>query len=249
MPSKQSDRASLKSDRWEQWRQDQTDQRKGLPPLPPQKPTPAGATRIDLPAPEELALGQMPVAEAIRRRRSRRRYTRQALTLDKLSYLLWATQGARQVTAESARSLRSVPSAGARHPFETYLLIQRVDGLEAGLFRYLPLEHKLYLLRQDTALPEQVNEACFGQYVVDSAVVFIWTALPYRTEWRYTSLSPKLIALDAGHLCQNLYLASESLGAGTCALGAYDQRKMDALLGVDGEDEFAIYVAPVGKIE
>ena len=67
-------------------------------------------------------------------------------------------------------------------------------------------------------------------------------------EWRYTFLSPKIIALDAGHLCQNLYLASESIGVGTCALGAYDQLKMDALLGVDGEDEFAIYVAPVGKI-
>ena len=248
MASQQSDRAALKSNRWEEWRQGETDQKKGLPPLPPEKPAPAGAALTDLPAAEGLALGQMALAEAIRRRRSRRRFTGQALTLDELSFLLWATQGTRQVMPESAASLRTVPSGGARHPFETYLLIQRVEGLEAGLYRYLPLAHKLLLLRQDDALPEQVNEACFGQYVRDSAVVFIWTALPYRTEWRYTFLSPKIIALDAGHLCQNLYLASESIGAGTCALGAYDQHKMDALLEVDGEDEFAIYVAPVGRV-
>ena len=59
MPPVQSDRAALRSDRWEEWRQDETDQRKGRPPLPPQKPAPEGATRIDHPAPAELALGQL----------------------------------------------------------------------------------------------------------------------------------------------------------------------------------------------
>ncbi len=62
-------------------------------------------------------------------------------------------------------------------------------------------------------------------------------------------VEPKMIALDAGHLCQNLYLASEAIGAGTCAIGAYDQDKMDAILDVDGKEEFVIYAAPVGKIK
>ena len=62
-------------------------------------------------------------------------------------------------------------------------------------------------------------------------------------------LSPKIIAQDSGHLCQNLYLASEAIGAGTCAIGAYDQAKIDPILGVDGEEEFTIYMAPVGKIK
>ncbi len=142
-----------------------------------------------------------------------------------------------------------MPSGGARHPFETYLFANRVEGLEPGLYRYLPLEHKLYLVDRRAGLVDEVNGATYGQYVPDSAVVFIWTVLPYRTEWRYTFLAPKIIAQDSGHLCQNLYLASEAIGAGTCAIGAYDQVKMDAVLGVDGEDEFTIYVAPVGKIE
>jgi SagB-type dehydrogenase family enzyme len=84
--------------------------------------------------------------------------------------------------------------------------------------------------------------------VEGSAVTFVWTAIPYRTAWRYSILSPKIIAQDSGHVCQNLYLACEAIGAGTCAIGAYDQAKMDAALNLDGEREFTIYVAPVGKI-
>ena len=80
------------------------------------------------------------------------------------------------------------------------------------------------------------------------AVTFIWTALPERTEWRYAEASYKVIALDAGHVCQNLYLACQAVGCGTCAIAAYNQTLLDELLGVDGSDEFAVYLAPVGKL-
>jgi len=85
-------------------------------------------------------------------------------------------------------------------------------------------------------------------FVGAGAVTFVWTALPQRTEWRYGAAAHKVIALDAGHLCQNMYLACEAIGAGTCAIAAYDQELMDTLVGVDGEDEFVIYLAPVGKV-
>jgi SagB-type dehydrogenase family enzyme len=142
--------------------------------------------------------------------------------------------------------LRTVPSAGGRHPFETYLLTNRVKGLEPGLYRYLSVEHKLLCLRADVELAEQVADA-FMRWVQRSAVVFIWTTLPYRTEWRYSIVAHKLIAQESGHICQNLYLASEAIGAGACAI-VYDQTKLDRILGVDGQDEFALSVAPVGKV-
>ena len=92
-------------------------------------------------------------------------------------------------------------------------------------------------------------EAAHGQeFPGNCAVVFIWTAIPYRTEWRYHTASHKLVLLDAGHVCQNLYLACEGISAGTCAIAAYDQEKTDALIGVDGIDEYSIYMAPVGKL-
>lgn len=250
-------RRFLKSDLWEEWRKLETDQRRGVPSPPPQKPYPKDAKLIGLVSPEDLTIGKMPLVEVIKSRRSHRKFTEEPLTLEELSFLLWATQGISKVTryvnkgvhdALSVFTLRTVPSGGARHPFETYLLVNRVNGLKLGLYRYLPLQHKLYLLHTDTELTEKVHNACYEQYVKNSAVTFIWTVIPYRTEWRYCMLSPKIIAQDSGHLCQNLYLASEAIGAGTCAIGAYDQKKMDSVLGVDGKEEFAIYVAPVGKI-
>ncbi len=79
-------------------------------------------------------------------------------------------------------------------------------------------------------------------------MVFIWATLPYRAEWRYIVVAHKMIAMDAGHSCQNLYLASEAIGAGVCAIGAYNQEELDALLKVDGTEEFAIYAGVIGKI-
>jgi SagB-type dehydrogenase family enzyme len=254
-------RKFLKSDRWEEWKEYETDQRKGVPVPPPQKSYPEGATLIDLVAPDDLTIGQMPVIEAIRRRRSRREFTEEPMTLEELSFLLWATQGideeatrafgewlaTKDSTAVKARSiLRTVPSAGGRHPFETYLLVHRVEELEPGLYRYLSVEHSLLFLRAGAALTEQVADA-FMRWVRRSAVVFIWATIPYRTEWRYSMVSHKMIAQESGHVCQNLYLASEVIGAGACAI-TYEQAKVDCILGVDGEEEFAIYVAPVGKV-
>ncbi|MCJ7772752.1 MAG: SagB/ThcOx family dehydrogenase, partial [Desulfobacterales bacterium] len=91
--------------------------------------------------------------------------------------------------------------------------------------------------------------ACFGQRIIATgAVTFIWTTIPYRMEWRYSLAAHRVILIDVGHVCQNLYLACEAIGAGTCAIGAYDQKGLDDLLGLDGKDEFAIYLAPVGKL-
>ena len=71
--------------------------------------------------------------------------------------------------------------------------------------------------------------------------------MPYRTEWKYTYLAHRMIAMEAGHVCENLYLAAQSCGTGCCAALSYDQPHVDELLGVDGQEEFALYVACVGK--
>ena len=227
----------------------QTDQNRGLPPPPLQAPSPPDAVRIDLPdGREALArLGRMPVGEAIARRESVRRFEAAPLTLDELTALLWATQGVRQMLSPiSAR--RSVPSAGARHAFETYLAVSRVDTLPAGLYRYLPFDGQLAQLAIDPEIGHRAAVACLGQrFVALAAVTFFWTAIPARMEWRYDLAAHKVIALDAGHVCQNLYLACESLGLGTCAIAAYDQDACDRLLGVDGDEEFTLYLAPVGR--
>jgi SagB-type dehydrogenase family enzyme len=243
-------RAMLKADRWAEWEKAETDERREVPAPPVQKPYPEDAALVDLVAPEAFTVGTMPLVEAIRRRRSHRQFSQKPLSLEELSFLLWATQGVNPPDTNRPRILRTAPSGGNRHPFETYLLVRRVEGVEPGLYRYLPLEHKLLFLKS----PQEVNgavQATWGtrRMMMESAVVFLWAAIPYRAEWRFSVVAHKIIAQDSGHLCQNLYLAAEAIGAGTCAVGAYDQQGADAVAGVDGEEEFAIYLAPVGKVD
>jgi SagB-type dehydrogenase family enzyme len=237
-----TDRIRLEVD----WRA--TPQSRGTTPPPVQKPAQEGAAVIPLPQREAWRTQTCDLVEAIARRQSHRSFRHGGLALEELAFLLWATQGVRLRLHEAA-VLRTVPSAGCRHPFETYLAVLNVEGLPTGIYRYLPIDHALVLERNAPDLASTLITAAHGQHFVgEAAVTFIWTALPARTEWRYGEASYKVIALDAGHVCQNLYLACEAVGAGTCAIAAYNQDLMDNLLVVDGDEEFVIYLAPVGKV-
>jgi SagB-type dehydrogenase family enzyme len=228
----------------------ESDQRKGVAAPPLEKPIPDNARRIALIPQEETGLGAVPLARAIGDRRSRRAYTEDALSLAELSFLLWATQGIREVHPKKIHAFRTVPSGGCRHPYETYLRVNNVEGVPSGLWRYSALEHALVLVWEEPAEGSpSLADICYGQGFVDkAAVTFVWTAIPYRTAWRYGPDSLKDILISCGHICQNLYLACEDIGAGTCAILAYDQAKLDPYLGVDGIDEISLYVAPVGKV-
>jgi SagB-type dehydrogenase family enzyme len=183
-------------------------------------------------------------------RASRRKYTDESLTLEELSFLLYSTQGVRKKADDDRYHLRMAPSGGARQPYETYLGVNHVDGLKSGIYRYLPAEHKLELIREADDLKDKMAEYAFGQsFVGKCAVCFFWAVVPYRTEWRYGLEAKKDLLIEAGHICQNLYLAVEAIEAGTCSICAYDQEKVDKLLEIDGETEFVTYLSPVGKLE
>ena len=123
-----------------------------------------------------------------------------------------------------------------------------MKGITPGLYRYLPFDHKLLVIRESPDFAAQVMASCYGQECVGTAaVVFVWTAIPYRTEWKYGSIAQKLIAVEAGHVCQNLYLAAESIHGAACAIMGYNQKRLDELLHIDGKDEFVIYLAATGK--
>jgi SagB-type dehydrogenase family enzyme len=259
----------LKSN-WHLVKSGQTDQLKGVPvPLQEEPPAPEDCV-IDLPPPDSLFGGKAADADfsgasapaaapgsespelgraallysLLHNRKSRRKYSADPLALGELSYLLWTIEGVKENRGKF--SFRTTPSGGARHPLDIYIFAHKIRGLNVGLYRYLPVEHQLVLERQGDD-SEALNEALNGQFW-NAACVVMWAAVPYRSEWRYGKAADKLVALDAGHSCQNLYLACESLGLGTCAIGAYDQEKLDAYLGLDGGDMFALYVAPVGRL-
>ena len=254
----EANRSFLKNDLWVDFDELETDQRKEKPRPDVQKPYPEDAELIDLVPIEDIRVGTAALKDVIQRRKSQRLFTEQYLSLEELSFLLWATQGIRGTSSDGVRYYRNVPSGGNRHPFETYLSIHRVECIDPGLYRYLPLDHKLLQVKKDKEIALKVSQALMDQeemkdgqpyiFTRDCAVVFIWTTLPHRTEWRYSLLAHKMIAIDVGHVCQNLYLASVAIDAGTCAIGAHVRVEMDQVLGVDGVEEFTIYAATVGKV-
>ena len=218
------------------------------PPL--QKPWPADAVLTDLPdgAQSLVNVAKMPLSQAIIQRESVRDFADEQFSLAELSAILWSTQGIRK-TLGPHTALRNVPSAGARHAFETYVVVRRVESLVPGIYRYLPVDHKLIQVKLDDKISTKAATACLGQsFVATASLTLFWTVVPERMEWRYDLAAHKVLALDAGHVCQNLYLVATALGAGTCAVAAYDQQACDEMLGVDGDEEFTIYVAPVGRL-
>lgn len=185
----------------------------------------------------------------IRDRRSARIYTQERMTLQQLSFLLWASQGVKGLRGKSYATLRTVPCGGARHEFETYMVVRNIEGLEPGAYHYLPMEHALEYLHPVENPEEAISKTLEGQvWAAKANVVFYWSMVPYRAEWRYGIYAHRTALIDAGHVGQNLYLGCTGLGLGCCAIAAFQAELCSELFGLDGEEEYIVYTAPVGTI-
>ncbi|HNQ39249.1 MAG TPA: SagB/ThcOx family dehydrogenase [Candidatus Cloacimonas sp.] len=205
---------------------------------------------ISLPAIGTLKMPEMPLAKAIEQRRSVRKYSAVPLKQEELSFLLWASSWARDFrsTEQMEITFRNVPSAGSRHPLETFLDIRRVEGIKPGLYYYHPVKHCLILYDDSPEIATKIYEGCMFQEMIPTAAVnFILTAVPYRTVWRYGQRGYRYLYLDAGHIGQNIHLAAEAIDAGACMIGAFLDEAMNDAIGLDGIEEFVIYIASVGK--
>lgn len=200
----------------------------------------ATASAVPLPPPAEN--GGMALAEALARRRSRRRWSPEALRLAELGQLLWAAQG-----ITSPAGLRSAPSAGALYPLEVDVAAARVDGLAAGLYRYLPRTHRL-TRRDDADLRAELSRAAHGQeWIAQAAVVVVLSAVSRRTAGRYGARAERYVAIEVGHAAQNVYLQATALALGTVVVGAFDDARIAERLGLAaGEQPLALL--PVGRL-
>lgn len=187
--------------------------------------------------------------EILLARKSDRVYTQKEISLSDLSYLLFMTQGIKEIRGNNYATLRPVACGGARHEFETYLIVVNVEGLKPGKYHYLPMTHELEYLGSIEEMTDTIDKSVVGQtWAVKSSVIFYWSILPYRCEWRYSFDAHRAALMDAGHVGQNMYLAATALGLGTCTLASFDRKYCDELFGLDGEDEFTVYAACVGTL-
>jgi len=197
---------------------------------------------IALPAPEQVVTSS--VDQALRQRRSIRSYSDRPLSIEQLSYLLWASTGIQR----RARNFefRTAPSAGALYPIETYVVVNNVENVPQGLYHYSIKQHTLEEL-QTGDISQAITTAAMGQRICSqAAAVFIWTAVFQRTKWRYRDRAYRYIYLDAGHIAQNLALSATSLGLGSCQIGALFDEEVNEIVGVDGIEESTIYMTVAG---
>lgn len=214
------------------------------PPRPETYKSFPDAKRITLPEP--VTDGGPGLWRVIQSRHSIRQYSNDPISLRTLSQLLWACTGRTHVRDNEHRQFRTAPSAGATYPFDTYLIVNRVEELEPGRYHYDVREHALELLAPGT-FGEAAAAACMGQKTcATAAVVFAWAATIERTRWRYGERAYRYILIDAGHIQQNLHLAATALGLGCCAIGAFYDDEVNALFAVDAAREPILYLSIVG---
>lgn len=185
------------------------------------------------------------VWDVMKKRRSERDYDKQPVAEADLSQLLWAAQG---VTAErEGYKFRTAPSAGALYPVETYVVVNNIEGVEQGVYHYDPREHQLDQLETGD-FRVRVAQAALDQEIAYYAnAVFVWTAVFGRSKWKYQQRAYRYVYLDAGHIAQNVALAAVAIGLGSCQIAAIYDDEANALLGVDGKQESAIYMTVVGR--
>lgn len=192
---------------------------------------------LKLPEPETR--GDTSVEQAIGKRRSLRDFSG-SLALADVAQLLWAAQG-----ETHPDGYRAAPSAGALYPLEVYLVAGDVAGLSAGIYRYRPGAHELIQL--GTAdLRKDLASAAHGQSFMQTApAVLVITAVYERTMKKYGKRGRRYVHMDAGHAAENVYLQAEARGLGTVIMGAFDDERVQVVLGLP-DDHQPLGLMPVG---
>jgi SagB-type dehydrogenase family enzyme len=193
-------------------------------------------------------------------RRSVRAFGATPISLLDLSRLLWASAGitTSYITPHGQDFYRAAPTAGALYPIETYVVVNKVEGLEQGLYHYRvagvdilerPIvegSHSLELVKAGD-LRRDVTAAALDQpFCGKAGAVFLWTAVFARSEWKYRERAYRYFYLDAGHMAAQLSLAAVAQGLGSCPVAAFYDDDVNALLGVDGKTEGIIYMTAAG---
>ena len=199
---------------------------------------------ITLPAPKTT--GKISVEEALFTRRSVRTYTKEPVTPDDLSRLLWAAQGV-TAGAGGGNELRTTPSAGALYPLEVYVVAGNVNGVPDGIYHYLPREHALQNVCDGDHRRNLSECALHQSQITDAAVDIVFAAVFERTTARYGDRGVRYVYMEAGHAAQNVYLQAETLDLGVCAIGAFYDADVATLLALP-EDEVPIYILSIGNL-
>ena len=177
-------------------------------------------------------------------RRSVREFSGEPMSLAELSHLLRFSAG----ITEERRGLRAAPSAGAAYPIELYPAVSSVESLTQGIYHYQVRSHELRRVREGD-FGHEMSRAALGEKMLARAnAVLVLSAVLRRTEKLYKDRAHRYVLFEAGHIAQNTCLVATSMGLGACAIGAFRDRDLSRVIGVDGREENVLYLVAVGKV-
>ena len=198
--------------------------------------------------PDGLAPLEGRFADIVRARVTPRTVRPVPLSLLELRTVLYCAYGETRDNAGDPyirRAFRTVPSGGGLYPLELYFY-QRgdVEGLEPGIYHYSPAANAVHLVRPGNAdAPIAEGLVAFQRHLAsDLSVVVFVTALFQRSVFKYRNKGYRFCLLEAGHAAQNLNLAATALGMGVINIGGFFDRRIDALLGLDGLHHSIVYM-------
>jgi len=194
--------------------------------------------------PSQLKESEIYLSEILHKRKSIRSFSTKPLSLIDLAFLLWSSTGIQRI--EEDYYFRTVPSAGALYPTETYIAANNIEELDSGIYHYNIQNHTLEELKTGRFGNELAKAAMNQKMCLDASVIFIWTAIFERSKWKYSQRAYRYIYLDTGHVAENLALAAVSIHLGSCEIGAFFDDEVNHLIGVDGTEESAILLSTVG---
>ena len=197
--------------------------------------------KIELPEPKYDS--STSIEQALLARRSVRKYKDEPLTLTEVSQLLWAAQG----ITESRRRYRTAPSAGALYPLEVYAVMNNVERITQGVYKYNPHKHELEKVKQGNVNDELTDAALRQTWISESAFVIVFSAVYKRTTKKYGNRGIRYVHMEAGHAAQNVCLQAISLNLGTVVVAAFRDEKVKKILNMPNEEQ-PLYIIPVGKI-
>lgn len=214
-------------------------------------PPPAPTKRVAGPRvalPPARSLGQF--SKVLSERRTWRRFARQPIALPALATLLrwtWGVQKRARVRGQGPIVLKTSPSGGARHPLEAYVLAMDVTGLASGSYHYDAATHELVAITRGLDRQTVARLIADQEYFANASAIIVMTSVFARKMWRYPySRAYASVLVEAGHFAQTFCLAATALGLAPFCTMAFREQELEALIGVDGQSECAMYVVGVG---
>jgi SagB-type dehydrogenase family enzyme len=189
------------------------------------------SNRIELPKPD-LSAG-IPLNQALAGRRTPvpRAFLPTPLTKAELSQILWAANG---LTGPEER--RTAPSAANQHYVHIF-----VTSAE-GFFEYLPVGHQLQKISGEDLRAKFSNQ----QAVTQAPTVLLLVGDYERAAVRYPGeKGPRFIALEGGHIAQNVLLEASALGLGAVPVGGFEPKDVNKAASLPAQQS-SIYLLTIG---